>query len=362
MAGPRAPHRVESVSRGEPARATDAQGLLLAGDVGGTKTRLGLFECATQRPRQLAARTYSTRHFERFEQILDRFQQDIGRSGPVQAAAIGVAGPVTGDTARLTNVDLTIAADEIAARFSASRVALLNDLEAMAYGTTALDAHEVVELQQGEPRPDGHAAVIAAGTGLGQAYLHRLDGRLRPAASEGGHADFAARTDREWQLVRALRTQYGRAEVEHVLCGQGLLNLHRFTHDNGPCSATGALDDAEAAARVSQSAMTGACGACVEALGLFVEAYGSEAGNLALRAVATGGLFVGGGIAPRILPALQDGRFLAAFRAKGAMSALVARVPVRVILLAEVGLLGAAVAAQALAERQAGDASSTPGR
>jgi glucokinase len=229
-----------------------------------------------------------------------------------------------------------------------TRVRLLNDLEAMAMSMAVLVPEETAVLQEGVARPDGNAVVIAAGTGLGQAYLHRVNGKLTPVPSEGGHADFAARTDREMELVRMLTRDYGRAEVEHVLCGPGLLNLHRFTHGGRDCDAIRGLDDGDAPAAVSQAALTGTCPSCVEALSMFVSAYGAEAGNLALRGMATAGVFVGGGIAPKILPALLDGRFMDAFRAKGTMTELVSRMPVKVVLNAEAGLLGAAVAAQEL--------------
>lgn len=322
--------------------------MLLAVDVGGSKTRLGLFEPAPRRPRPVAIRTYLTNDHAGFGDLLDAFTREVHTPFAVDAAVAGVAGPVVGGTARLTNVDWQISAGDIAARLHTPRVRLLNDLEAMALGAGVLDPGELAQLQRGVAGEVGSAAVIAAGTGLGVAYLHRINGRLRPVASEGGHADFSARTDREIELVRMLRRVYGRAEVEHVLSGPGLLNLHRFTHGGADCRAIRGLDQIRAPAGVSQAALEGSCPLCVEALSLFVEAYGAEAGNLALRGVATSGVFIGGGIAPNILPALQDGRFMQAFRAKGAMSALVARIPVSVILMPEAGLLGAAVCAQEL--------------
>ena len=246
----------------------------------------------------------------------------MGTPFVVEAAVAGVAGPVVGEAARLTHVEWNVSAAEIAAKLGTPRVQILNDLEAMALGAAVLRPEEVIELQRGVARDDGHAAVIAAGTGLGQAYLHRVDGRLRPIPSEGGHADFAARTDREIEVVRMLRRLYGRAAVEHVVSGPGLMNLHRFTHGRRNCPASRGLDAINAPASVSRAALDGSCQDCVEALSLFIEAYGAEAGNLALRGVATSGLFIGGGIAPQILPAMQDGRFIKAFRAKGAMSGL----------------------------------------
>jgi glucokinase len=217
----------------------------------------------------------------------------------------------------------------------------------MATSVEALTDDELVVLQTGVPQLDGNAAVIAAGTGLGQAYLHRVNGRLLAVPSEGGHADFAARTDRELELVRMLRDRYGRAEVEQVLSGPGLLNLHRFTHRGGECEMLEAATDM--AARVSQAGLSGRCQQCVEALRMFVSAYGAEAGNLALRGVATAGLYVGGGIAPKILPMIRGNLFIDAFLAKAPMNELLARIPVKVILNADAGLLGAAVHTQQLA-------------
>ena len=323
--------------------------MLLAGDVGGTKTLLGLFERAQPRPRLVVVHTYLTNGFTSFNQILDSFAADVGAPFVVEAAAAGVAGPVVGDVARLTNIAWDVDRTHIASHLKTGRVQLLNDLEAMALGAMALAPEELLELQPGTPRTDGNAAVIAAGTGLGQAYLHRVDGRFTAMASEGGHGDFAARTDREMAFVRMLRDLYGRAEVEHVLSGPGLLNLHRFTHDGHDCDGVDRTDQLEAPAQVTRNALEGRCASCAEALAMFVDAYGAEAGNLALRGVATSGVFVGGGIAPKILPAMRDGRFIEAFRAKGAFSELAARIPVHVILAPDAGLLGAAVAAQALA-------------
>ena len=322
--------------------------MILAGDVGGTKTLLGLFERGDRRPQLITRRAYPTNTFDRFTDILRAFERDVARPFTVEAVAAGVAGPVVGDRAALTNIAWDINCAEIASCFDGPPVRLLNDLEAMATSVEVLTADETVVLQAGMPRDDGNVAVIAAGTGLGAAYLHRVNGRLRAVPTETGHADFAARTDRELDLVRMLRQDYGRAEVEHVLCGPGLLNLHRFTHARQPCDATRGLSAVDAPAAVSRAALEGSCAGCVEALGMFVTAYGAEAGNVALRGVTTSGVYVGGGIAPKILPALTDGRFMQAFRDKGLMAELVGRMPVKVILNPEAGLLGAAVAAQEL--------------
>jgi glucokinase len=248
----------------------------------------------------------------------------------------------------MTNVSWEISAAAIASHLGTTRVDLMNDLEAMANSVEVLTADELAVLQDGVARRDGNAAVIAAGTGLGQAYLHRVDGRLRPVPSEGGHADYAARTDREIELVRMLRDRFGRAEVEQVVSGPGLINLHRLTHRGGECEMLAGADEAEAPARISQAGLGGRCQHCAEALRMFVGAYGAEAGNLALRAVATAGLFVGGGIAPKILPALKTGVFMDAFLAKEPLREVVERVPVKVILNPDAGLVGAALRAQDL--------------
>jgi glucokinase len=298
----------------------------------------------------VATHEYATEAFPSFTSILDAFARDVGLAAPVTAVAVGVAGPVVANRAKLTNITWDVSAAEVTARLGTRHVQLLNDLEAMANSVEVLTPDEFVLLQEGVVRADGNAAVIAAGTGLGQAYLHRVNGRLQPVASEGGHADLAARTDREIELVRMLRDLYGRAEVEHVLSGPGLVNLHRFTHRGGECEMLQGVDPRDAPPRISQAGLSGRCQGCAEALRMFVIAYGAEAGNLALRGVTTSGLYIGGGIAPKILPVITSGGFMDAFLAKEPMRELLMKVPVKVILNAEAGLLGAAVCAQEMAQ------------
>ena len=316
---------------------------VLAGDVGGTKTLLGLFEPAPRRPQLIAERRYETDAASSLDAIVDDFLRTDGGGLPVSAAAFGVAGPVVAQVAQLTNHPWVVDANR-SSRILSAPVQLLNDVEALAYALDALADDELLTLQEGQPRPDGAMAVIAAGTGLGQAQLVRVGGRPLACPSESGHADFAPRVPREDELVRLLRRRYGRATVEHVLSGPGLVHLHELTHQEEPCLA--ASDDLELPSIVSAAGMEQRCERCHEALLLFVSAYGSEAGNLALRTLATGGVFVGGGIAPRILPALQWPGFLDAFRDKPPMSSLLADVPVHVIVTPSAGLLGAAVVAQ----------------
>ncbi len=331
--------------------------MLLAGDVGATKTDLGLFAPAPDRPRPLHVREFATLAFPGLGAMVETFLRGAGTAAAdVEVAAFGVAGPVTGAVARMTNVPWAADADELAERFGFARVHLINDLEAMAYAVPVLEPGELDVLQEGVAQPAGNAAVIAAGTGLGEALLHNVEGRFIPAPSEGGHADFAARTRRELELVDWLVQQYGRAQVEHVVSGPGLANLYRFTHP-APCESVGRpARESDLPALVTASAQARRCPRCVEAFDLFLEAYGAEAGNLALRTVATAGVYLGGGIAPKIVRALKEGPFLDAFRAKAPLGDLLATIPVLVILNRRAGLLGAAVYADQVRARASGPA------
>lgn len=339
--------------------------MLLAGDIGGTKTLLGLFTAADPRPVPAHVDSFVTLDYPGLEPMVRAFlrARSVNPAG-IDAACFGVAGAVTEQVAHLTNVPWRIVGADLERALGFRRTRLLNDLEALAYGVTTLAPSELCVLQAGKPAPSGNAAVIAAGTGLGEAILLYVDGRLVPGESEGGHADFGARTPRELELVRELTRVFGRASVEHVLSGPGIVNLYQFTHDafgSGPrltaqsiaparlCEAVGEVEDlAELPARISAAAAARTCQRCVETMEMFVSAYGAEAGNVALRTVATAGVFIGGGIAPKILPALRSGTFLDAFLAKPPMQDLVAAIPVSVILHEETGLLGAAAYAQYL--------------
>jgi glucokinase len=322
--------------------------MILAGDVGGTKTLIGLFQFDAQRPVRIDVRSYPTTDFAGLPAIIDAFYDAQATRPAVTRAAFGVAGPVIDQRAQMTNVDWAVDGGELTREFGFTSVRLLNDLEAMATSLPVLRADECTALQRGTAKSGGNIALIAAGTGLGEAVLHCVGGRYAPLASEGGHTDFAARTEREIDFVRYLRGRYGRAEVEHVLSGRGLVNLSDFTHLGGRCAADPAGDIPASPAEVSTIALAATCDKCVEALTLFLGAYGAAAGNLALTAMTTGGVFVGGGIAPRILPALQNGTFVQAFNDKGPMRALLEDMPVSVILNAEAGLIGAAVYANGM--------------
>jgi glucokinase len=210
---------------------------ILAGDVGGTTTRLGLFEAAGGRPRAIVVRSFPTRDHPDLDSVLAPFlAARSAASASIEAACFGVAGPIVGSTARLTNAPWVVDAGAIAGRLPGARVTLLNDLEAMAYAVAVLEERDLHTLQAATPDPDGPIALIAAGTGLGEAVLHRAGGRLVVAATEAGHADWAARTERDVDVLRDLTKRFGRAENEQVVSGMGLLNLHRVTHDL-PCPA-----------------------------------------------------------------------------------------------------------------------------
>lgn len=323
-------------------------GTLLAADVGGTKTVCGLYDTGGRRPDPIAVERFGTLDYDSLEALLAAFLQR--RAAAVDAAVLGVAGPVRDGVSELTNVPWRVAAATIVERFAIPAVRLLNDLEAMGHVVSVLADDEVTTLQPGQPAADGNAALIAPGTGLGETLLHRVDGRLVPVAAEPGHTDFAARTPVEIDLLRALTTRFGRVSWEHVLSGPGLTHIHAWLHRSDPCPAAGDGTAAEDLPRqITAAALERRCPRCVDTLDLFTGALGAEAGNLGLRALATAGVYIGGGIAPRILPALASPLFLNAFRDKGPMEGLMQSTPIRVIRAANPALLGAAVAARDLA-------------
>jgi glucokinase len=322
--------------------------MLLAGDIGGTKTLLGLFSRAPSRPAPLNVQSFPTADYGSLVEMVDAFlaRQPAGRP-IIEAASFGVAGPVIDDRAELTNVGWVVDGREAAIAFGLASVHLLNDLVAVAHSISVLQPDELGLLQEGRPNLSGNAGLVAAGTGLGESYLFNDGRRLVPAPSEAGHSDFPARTARELELSAWLIARFGRPELEQVVSGIGLGNLYAFTHPV-PCEdIEGASPPVDVPALISRKAFAGTCRHCMEALELFVAAYGAECGNLALRAVTTRGLYVGGGIAPKILPALRTGLFLDSFCAKPPMEDLLSSIPVKVILNPQAGLLGAAVFANA---------------
>ncbi len=320
--------------------------MILAGDVGGTKTRLARYEIRGGRLSETRSRSIASREVAGLAEAVRLFQPLPDPS--LKAAAFGVAGPVREGRVRTTNLPWEVDAHALAASLDLppDRVRLLNDLEAMALGIRALEESDLVRLQEGEPDPGGNAAVIAAGTGLGEALLIRSEGGLRACATEGGHADFAPSDDERDGLLAALRCRVGHVSVERVVSGIGLEALYEFQHDparGGPAGHAG--PGADIPKLVAEEVRAGTCEGCRRAFSLFLRAYGAEAGNLALKAAATAGLYVGGGIAASNVEALRDGPFLDAFRTKGRFEGWMRRVPVHVILNESTPLLGAALAA-----------------
>lgn len=317
--------------------------IILAGDVGGTKTAVALFEAASGLVLVKEA-VFPSGEFKSLEAVISRFL----RGGPrvrIAAACFGVAGPVVDGRCVTTNLPWEVDEAMLAEVIPAQRVRLLNDLEAMGYGVLSLPIHDLAPLQVGRERK-GNRVLIAAGTGLGEALLVWDGRRHRVIASEGGHTDFAPRNDLEMDLLRFLWKEFGHVSYERVLSGPGLYNLYRFLRDAGHASEPQWLRDRmereDPGAVVSEVGLAGEHPLCTAALDLFVSIYGSEAGNLALKALAVGGVFVGGGIAPRIRAKLADGPFLTAFSDKGRYRDLLASIPISLVLNPRAALLGAA--------------------
>lgn len=320
---------------------------VLAGDIGGTHARLGLFEVAadgTGRPTSLREKTYRSADFGGLAEVVRAFLEP--ESPSPEAASFAVAGPATGDAYRLPNLGWEIRDAELAESLGIPRLRVLNDFDAIGHGLACLEEEEVATLQEGRPRSRAPIAVLGAGTGLGAAYLTWCGSGYRVHSSEGGHAGFAPGDAFECDLLLWLARRYGRASWERVLSGPGLVDLYRFLRERGEAPereevgrAMAAGDPAEV---ISEHALAEEDPLSGLALDRFVAALGRLAGDLSLFFQAEGGLYLAGGIAPKILPRLLDGPFLEAFRGKGRLRDLVERVPVRVILNTDVGLLGAA--------------------
>lgn len=318
--------------------------MILAADIGGTNARLGLFELDGPTLRTVTARTYSSRAHVSLEEIVERFLAEIG--GRVERACFAVAGPVSEGRVVLTNLGCTLDARHLARAVGLDVVRLINDLEAIAHGLDELTDTDVALLHPGAPGARGNRAIIAAGTGLGEAGAY-WDGRAHhPFASEGGHADFGPRTRLEMHLLTALLARHDRVSYERVLSGSGLLELYTFLRDSGrgpqPPWLTEELPREPAPAVIVRAALERGDALCLAAVDLFVSIYGAEAGNLALKLMARGGIWIAGGIAPRILPRMKAPAFLAGFLAKGRMRPLLETMPVRLVLNDMAGLMGAA--------------------
>ncbi len=321
--------------------------MLLAGDIGGTKTRLAVFSPEAGLRAPLAEKTFPSASYPGLEALASEFLAQV--SLPVERASFGVAGPVVAGQATITNLPWVMDERQLQEALNLSSVRLLNDLEAVAQAVPLLEATDLHTLNEGQPAPGGAMAVIAPGTGLGEAFLTWDGARYRPHASEGGHVDFAPTNPFEIELLRYLQGRFGRVSYERVCAGPGLLNIYAYLKDSRYAQESAWLAEQLTAADDPTPVIANAalheekpCTLCAATLKVFVSILGAEAGNLALKVLATGGLYLGGGVPPHILPALEEVRFMEAFQNKGRMSDLLARVPVHVILNPRTALLGAA--------------------
>jgi glucokinase len=317
--------------------------MILAGDIGGTKTNIAFFEDAT-RPEIVVQRTFPSREHAGLEEIIRQFLGEHALQ--VRHAAFGVAGPVRNGRCEATNLPWVVDAATLAAELGTRDVWVINDLEANAYGISVLAPADLATISAGATNAAGNAAIISAGTGLGEAGLY-WDGRTHhPFGSEGGHATFAPGDALEAELLQWLSSQLGHVSWERLVSGPGLVNVYRFLRDTRRGEEPSWLADemraGDPAGAISRAAQDARSPLCVHALDLFMALYGSEAGNLALKMMATGGVYIGGGIAPKNLDKLKDGTFMKRFVAKGRMQPLLEAMPVRVILNNKTALLGAA--------------------
>ena len=348
--------------------------LLLAGDIGGTKTILRLVksEIVEVVPKQtpLYEQTYSSQAFTDLVPMVRQFFQsaedelgEVFTLKNIEKACFGIAGPVVNNTSELTNLSWLLSGERLATELEINQVLLINDFAAVGYGLLGLAPEDLYCLQDAPKDPQGAIAVLGAGTGLGEGYLiPQSSGKYRVFPSEGSHADFAPRSPLEFQLINYLKERYHleRISTERVVSGIGIASIYEFLRDQDPAQESAKLSEiyqiwqqeigksqktVDLAAEVSQAALAGNDYLAGQALKLFVEAYGAEAGNLALKLLPYGGLYVAGGIAPKILPLLQNGNFMKAFSEKGRMRTLMEKFPVYIVLNSRVGLIGAAICA-----------------
>ena len=318
--------------------------MILAGDIGATNSRLAFFSERSGRLEPVVEATYPSRDHANLETIVKTFVSlhDL----PIDVACFGVAGPVRHGRSDTTNLPWDVDARELARALRLRTVGLLNDLEAHAYGIAMLAPDDFVTLNQGALDASGNAAVIAAGTGLGEAGLYWDGHQHLPFAGEGGHTSFAPSDPLQIELLRFLSHEFGHVSWERVLSGPGLHNIYRFLRDTGrgeePAWLTGEMQQQDPSAAISHAALAGTSALCRQALDLFVVLYGAEAGNMALKLLATAGVYVGGGIAPKIIQKLTDSTFMDAFVAKGRLKPLLQGIPVRIIMNDKLALLGAA--------------------
>ncbi|MFC3230603.1 glucokinase [Marinibaculum pumilum] len=334
------------MSQRTEAKAERVTERIIAADIGATKTLIGIFEGPPGSPQEVVAERLENAAHPDFGDLLSDFLQRHG-AADVDAACIAFPGPVDDGRAQGTNIAWAVDRRDLAAQLGTARVQVVNDLVAAARGMLLLPETAFMALNPGaDAAASGNAAVLSVGTGLGQAILHWDEDRFRPIACEGSHADFAAQSEQEIALLRYMQARHGtHVSWERVVSGPGLVDIHAFLRDgaaDGPGAPVAAAGGDDPAAAISAAALQGGDPLCRAAVTLFCRLMGAEAGNLALKCLAVGGVYIGGGIPPQILPALQDGAFLSGFREKGRFRGLMSRIPVRVALEPRAGLLGAA--------------------
>lgn len=348
---------------------------LLAGDIGGTKTILRLVETKADKPegdtelQTLHENRYISANFRDLVPMVKEFlaeaAEKIGSEPKPEKACFAIAGPVVNNTVKLTNLSWMLDAAYMEKALDISHIRLINDFEAIGYGVTGLTADDIHVLQAGEEKPQAPIAVLGAGTGLGECFLVRHEKIVKVYPTEGGHTDYAPGSKLEFDLLQYLKAKYGieRISVERVVSGQGIVSIYQFLRDRDFCSESPQIAEqirtwekqiglsektVDPGAIIGKAAVAGSDRLCQETLQIFIDAYGAEAGNLALKILPFGGLYVAGGIAPKIFPLLKTDRFIEAFISKGRMRSILEKIPVRVVLNADVGLIGAAIYAARL--------------
>lgn len=330
--------------------------MILAGDVGGTKVHLALYDFINGKLQHSRDQRYPAKDYSGLQEIVKGF---LG-ADKATAACFGVPGPVRDGRLRLTNLPWTIDSRELAKNLDIDHVFLINDLEANGYGVAELTADQIFTLSEGDPSQVGNRALVSAGTGLGEALLIWNGHTHVPYPSEGGHADFAPRNEDEIDLLRFLKQKYnGRISFERVVSGMGLTSIYEFLRevrgmDEPAWLAERIAASPDANSVITETALAAKSEICEKALDMFVSAYGAEAGNVALKLLSVGGVYIGGGIAPRILEKMKDGTFMKAFTDKGRLSQLLINMPVRIILESRAALMGAAACAEARAAELSG--------
>ena len=311
--------------------------MILAGDIGGTKCNLALYELRPDGYRKIVHQRYESREFPSFDLLIEKFlsetQNAVGSAGAgsIEAAGFGVAGPVIEYRVKATNLPWVVDGAALAKQLANGHIVLMNDLEATGYSLSLLQPSEISTLNRGTPAPQCARALIAAGTGLGEAYLFWNGDRYIVGSSEGGHSDFAPRTEREIQLLRFMKKRNEFVSVELILSGRGFRTIHEFLDaDVRHPSFDGHEDDSPA--EITRLGLAGQCPICVQTLEMWVDIYGAEAGNLALKVLARGGVWVAGGIAVKIRKKMEDGAFFRAFCEKEKFAAVLAQIPVHMVL------------------------------